>query len=140
MLKTAEVVFDATTREWLIAEARAAQPFECCGALLGECAFGSSWRVVSVFPLVNEAFDMRHEYLISAEQVRVAERTAEARGLRVVGFYHSHPAGDFEPSATDLARAWPGFLYVIAGAASGTLGFWTLSPDGSVFRPVSAEP
>ena len=43
-----------------------------------------------------------------------ARRSARVRGLEVVGFYHSHPHSEPEPSITDLAEAtYPGFLYLI---------------------------
>ena len=43
-----------------------------------------------------------------------ARRAARGRGLEVVGFYHSHPHSEPEPSIADLAEAtYPGYLYLI---------------------------
>ena len=37
-------------------------------------------------------------------------------GPRVLGFYHSHPHGDPQPSARDRAESQSGYLYLIAAA------------------------
>ena len=140
MNQQAEVVLETNTREQLLAEARKARPQEMCGALLGACDFGSWWRVVDLLPLQNQAGNAEREYFISGQQVLEAERAAHARGLQVIGFYHSHPASPAEPSRTDLERAWPGYLYIIAGAQSGMVGCWTLGLDRTAFRPLSALP
>ena len=42
-----------------------------------------------------------------------------ARGLTVVGFYHSHPRSAAIPSETDRAEAaYPGHLFLIVGLAA----------------------
>jgi proteasome lid subunit RPN8/RPN11 len=140
MNRKPEVVLETATRAQLLAEAQGAQPLEMCGALLGACDFGSWWRVVELLPLQNRSGNAEREYFISAEQVRAAERAAQSRGLEVIGFYHSHPASPAEPSRTDLERAWPGYLYIIAAAETGTVGCWTLERERTAFRPLSARP
>jgi proteasome lid subunit RPN8/RPN11 len=114
--------------------AQTARPREACGALLGLCEFGVWWHVTAAQALANHATDAEREYLITADQVRSSETMARAAGLEVVGFFHSHPAGGHTPSATDLSRAWPGYLYAIVDATSGVTGFWTLAEDRSSFR------
>jgi proteasome lid subunit RPN8/RPN11 len=135
--RVVDVVLEPATRAELIRAAQQAQPREACGALLGECEFGVWWRVWEAMPLPNRAADAEREFLITGDQVRAIEQSARARGLHVVGFYHSHPKSGAAPSATDLERAWPGYLYAIVGA-SAALGFWTLSEDRTAFRPLNA--
>jgi proteasome lid subunit RPN8/RPN11 len=48
-----------------------------------------------------------------------AYQEADAEGLEVVGYYHSHPATPAVPSRTDVARAADPFaVYVIVSLAS----------------------
>lgn len=53
-------------------------------------------------------------YLVEPEDHFRVLRDARARGLDIVGAYHSHAITPPVPSATDLAEAHPHFLYVIA--------------------------
>ena len=46
-------------------------------------------------------------------------RDARARGIEVVGFYHSHPRSPARPSQTDLEQAsYDDHLYLIVGLAA----------------------
>ena len=49
-----------------------------------------------------------------------ADRAAEARGLDVVGWYHSHPDHPARPSEYDREHAWPWYSYIIVTVATGT--------------------
>src|SRR4051812_23099502 len=84
------------------AHAERAFPEECCGAMLGRDRDDGVREVVEVLPLDNTKDENRkRRYLIEPiEQLR-AEKTARAKGLDVVGIYHSHPnhpskASDFD--------------------------------------------
>ncbi|MGH8508908.1 MAG: Mov34/MPN/PAD-1 family protein, partial [Gammaproteobacteria bacterium] len=46
-----------------------------------------------------------------------ADRDARARGLEIVGVWHSHPDHPAEPSETDRAAAWEGWSYLIVSVA-----------------------
>lgn len=86
---------------------------EVCGILGGR--YDETQSVVrSVHPAENVADRPETRYYIDPEeQLEITERI-EAEGNRVVGFYHSHPAGPPHPSQTDAERAtWPGRSYVI---------------------------
>jgi proteasome lid subunit RPN8/RPN11 len=95
-------------------------PHECCGALLGR--FENNDRVVeSVVPCGNTRDDSPHNrYHISpAELVRI-QREGRAKGLDIVGFYHSHPDHPAQWSQTDFAEAhWIGCSYVITTVEQG---------------------
>lgn len=89
---------------------RAESPNECCGLLLG-----TSSRIEASCRARNE-FGSPHRYRIQPDDHFAAIRAARARGLDVIGAYHSHPASPPVPSRTDIEEAIAGpFLYVIAG-------------------------
>ncbi len=50
------------------------------------------------------------------------EREARARGLDVVGIYHSHPDCPAVPSQFDLDHAWPVYSYIIVTATAAGAG------------------
>ena len=93
----------------IIAHAREAAPEECCGLLLGR-----GDEIVEAFRARNVADEPRSRFLIDPADHFAGLREARARGLAVVGFYHSHPASPPEPSARDIAEfSYPGHLYAI---------------------------
>ncbi|MGQ0563031.1 MAG: Mov34/MPN/PAD-1 family protein [Gemmatimonadota bacterium] len=104
---------------------------EICGALIGD-----NDGVIEAVPLVNRSARARDAFFIPAEEVLRAEREAEARGARLVGFYHSHPRGDAVPSGSDLEQALPGYIYWIA-SSEGEVRAWRLREDRSGFDEVS---
>lgn len=104
------------------AHAERAWPEECVGALLGE---GNTF--VCARPLENVAAKRKAAFLVSAKDYLSAQAEAQAKGLSLLGFYHSHPDGPAEPSATDAASATPGewtvILKVTAGVAAAPRAF-----------------
>ena len=93
----------------LVDHARASAPKECCGLLLGR-----GDEIVEAFRARNVADEPRSRFLIDPADHFAGLRAARARGLEVVGFYHSHPASPPEPSARDIAEfSYPGHLYAI---------------------------
>lgn len=104
---------------------------EVCGVLAGEYGEDES-RATTVFPAENVAETPQVRYYMDPEEQLEITEEIEDRGLDVVGFYHSHPAGPPEPSDTDAERAtWPGYSYVIC-ALDGYpyLGSWRWTDDG----------
>jgi proteasome lid subunit RPN8/RPN11 len=94
--------------EEVAAHARDTLPAECCGVLLGRAD-----EVVEAVRTRNASEDPGR-YLLDAKDHIDARRAARRRGLEVVGFYHSHPHSEPEPSVSDLAEAtYPGHLYLI---------------------------
>ena len=80
--------------------------------------------------------DPERRFLLSAADYRVAEARADATGRALLGFYHSHPDHPAEPSAFDLAHAWPNLSYVILSVRDGVPGdmkSWRLDADRSRF-------
>ena len=65
-----------------------------------------------------------------------AERSARKQGLKLLGFYHSHPNAPARPSAYDLEHAWPWYSYVIVSIRDGQdeqMTSWVLQDDRSQF-------
>jgi proteasome lid subunit RPN8/RPN11 len=124
-------------------------PYECCGALLGRdesagtIPAGAAREVVDLFPLVNRRDDSpRNRFSVTAEDVRHAELAAQAKGLDIVGWYHSHPDHPAHPSEFDREHAWPWYSYVIVGVQSGgprQMTSWRLEDDRAAFSPEIIE-
>jgi proteasome lid subunit RPN8/RPN11 len=99
----------AAARDAIVADAREAVPAECCGLLLGR-----DDEIVEVLPARNIADQPASRFLIDPQDHITGRREARARGLDVVGFYHSHPRSAPEPSVRDLDEfSYPGHLYAI---------------------------
>lgn len=120
--------------------ADAVYPEEACGGLLGQDDGSGHFRVVAALPVSNaQANERRRRYLISGGDVRILERRAEASGLEVVGYYHSHPDTPPLPSAIDREHAWPWYVYLIVSVKRGgptRFRAWRLVGDRRVFVPI----
>ncbi len=119
------------TAEEILSEAAAATPAECCGLLLGE-----GDHVIAIRAAANVAADPVRRFEIDPAVLIAAERETRRGGQALVGYYHSHPEGSAEPSATDLVMAPPdGRVWIIA--AGGLLAAFR-APDrpGGTFRPI----
>lgn len=112
-------------------EAQAAHPDECCGILLGEGrAINRAVPAKNVHPTPQTHFEIDPQALIDAH------RAAREGGLQVAGYYHSHPVGEAEPSATDAAMA-SGDGRVWALIAGEDLQFWRDETGG--FKALSYQ-
>ena len=87
------------------AQAEAAYPEECVGALLSDG---------SVRALPNAAVDRRRGFLVSAKDTIALLSSADVRG-----YYHSHPDGAAVPSREDEAHASEDALTLIISVMNG---------------------
>ena len=118
--------------EQLIALAEAAHPYEACGLLLGR-----SDRIAEVRPCANVHPQLDRHFEIDPQSLIDAHRRARSGGSEVLGYFHSHPSGPPEPSATDRAHATgDGRVWAIVG--EGKVGWWRDTPGG--FEPLSYAP
>lgn len=117
------VTVTSTVLEALLAEVRAAQSREACGLLFGTDVCITHHRpTTNVHPTPNTRFEIDPQALIDAH------RAMREGGLRLVGYYHSHPSGPPEPSATDRAlAAGDGMIWAIAG--EGRVALWRAGED-----------
>lgn len=120
-------------RQHLRSWAEAGYPYEACGLLIGE-ATPEGVRVEVVLQAPNiERERAADRYELDPRAFLEADEQARARGLDVVGFWHSHPDAAAVPSETDLAAAWPGYAYLIVtvrDGAAGDMRVWSLT-DGA---------
>ncbi|HKV88060.1 MAG TPA: M67 family metallopeptidase [Candidatus Dormibacteraeota bacterium] len=87
-------------------------PLEICGMLL---AVKGSRDVIETRRATNAAPEMREvRYRIDHREHRKIEDEADARGMEIVGYYHSHPNHAAYASRFDTEDAWPSAFYVIA--------------------------
>src|SRR6185295_19685779 len=79
-------------------------PYECCGLLLGQFTEQGIKVVTETYPISNarEEAAKRNRFLIQPEELMRGEKYAAAKGVEVVGFYHSHPDHPAVPSQYDL--------------------------------------
>jgi proteasome lid subunit RPN8/RPN11 len=121
-----------SVREEILACAREGAPEEICGVLAG-AREENAHRVESHHPAENVAERPRTRYEIDPREQLDLMEGIEAAGREVVGFYHSHPRGPAEPSATDAAQAtWPDRSYVIVsldGADAPSVTSWRWSGE-----------
>lgn len=118
------------------AHARAGAPEEVCGVLVGRRE-GEDLVVDHVAPTRNAHACPRVAYLVPPEELlRIALDAEDARGVEVVGFYHSHPTGPPALSREDHARAsWAGAAYLLVwGAPEEGVGCWTWDEDARRFE------
>jgi proteasome lid subunit RPN8/RPN11 len=89
-------------------------PNETCGLLGGHPA---SAKAVVCYPTANVA-DSARVYTVDPRGHLRADRDADARGLEVIGVYHSHTHTPAYPSPTDVAQAPdPNWHYIIVSLA-----------------------
>lgn len=124
--------------------ARDAYPDECCGFLLSparEPERSEERQVIAIAPTENRSVETRRSrFLIPADDLAAAERTAAEDEQVVCGFYHSHPDGPARPSWSDQDHAWPWYVYLILSSAAhgppGSVGAYQLDPDRRELRQV----
>ena len=94
------VITDAIEHQ-IAAHARECKPQEMCGLLVGAA---SGDEVLEFHPCRNAAASAIVYTLDPKDYMRV-ERSADDRGLVVMGVVHSHTHTEAYPSATDVAQA-----------------------------------
>ncbi len=112
----------------VLAQAAAAHPNECCGVLLG-AADGEPAHVTAILPARNIAPAPQRHFEIDPAVLIGAYRAERAGGDRIIGWYHSHPGGAAQPSATDRAcAAQDGKVWAIV--AGGAITCWRDTREG----------
>ena len=85
-------------------------PLEACGLLGGD---PRTSKVAVCYPTDNVAASARL-YTVDPLQHLRADRNAEARGMEIMGVFHSHTHTEAFPSPTDVAQAPdPSWHYVV---------------------------
>lgn len=105
----------------MIQHAKTQAPLEACGLLAGRDA-----RVESVLLVANADRSPARFRMDPYEQLRAFD-WIDARGLDLVGIFHSHPSGPETVSPTDIAEAAYAVVHVILSQHEGkwrARGFW----------------
>lgn len=95
------------------ARAEAAKPAEACGLLAGE---PGDIDVKAVYPCRNAAPAEKQDVIYEVHPLDHlnADRDAQAKGLEIIGVYHSHTHTEALPSPTDIALAPdPAWHYIL---------------------------
>ncbi|MGH9476222.1 MAG: Mov34/MPN/PAD-1 family protein [Terriglobales bacterium] len=124
-----------------------AYPHECCGLLLGSLEEGGRRRICAIHRMRNaNTASPRNRFDFDPKEHLEAQRAARARGVDIVGFYHSHPDHPARPSQYDLDHAaWPGYSYLIVAIHGGArvsvegANSFELADDRSQFLSESIE-
>ncbi|HSD82831.1 MAG TPA: M67 family metallopeptidase [Anaerolineae bacterium] len=113
-------------------------PYEGGGLLVGQLDQQGRKIVEEIKPFENQRAiaDQHNRILITDRMYREGEAYADAQGLLLIGFFHSHPDHPARPSEFDRDHALPWWSYVIVsvqqGKAAETLS-WELKEDRSAF-------
>jgi proteasome lid subunit RPN8/RPN11 len=104
------VTFSDRALAEMVAHAYRCYPEEACGLLAGDPRGG---RVTVCYPCRNSAESAR-VYTVEPRDHLLADRDADARGLTIIGVFHSHTHTEPYPSPTDVEEAPdPDWHYVI---------------------------
>ncbi|MBK6800523.1 M67 family metallopeptidase [Novosphingobium sp.] len=129
-----EPVLTSGAKATLLEEATRAFPRECCGLLLGR-----DGRIETALPCANVHGQPERHFEIDPAALIAAHRAARGGGPQVLGYYHSHPSGRAEPSATDRAQAsGDGRIWAIVAGTTVTL--WRDLPHGFEALPLRLAP
>jgi len=112
-------------------------PNEGGGFLLGEIKDGIT-HIIGVIGVENvfETEEQYHRYAMTPQNWAKMEDEADARGLVLVGYYHSHPDSPAIPSVYDRDHALPNFVYIITSvqnAKAVDMTCWRLRQDRTAF-------
>jgi proteasome lid subunit RPN8/RPN11 len=126
-----------TLQQTIFRQMEASFPNEGGGFLLGHTADGVTviTDVIAV-PNVFETEEQYHRYAMTPQNWADMEDQADARGLTLVGYYHSHPDSPAIPSEYDRVYALPHFIYIITSVMSAQavdMTVWLLRDDRSQF-------
>jgi proteasome lid subunit RPN8/RPN11 len=109
------------TEPWagMVSHARQQYPNECCGAMLG--AIDGDAKTVRVAMPLENAFEgaQAARYELRPEDLLAADKAARARGMDLIGIYHSHPDCDAYFSKTDLQNSCPWYSFVVLSIQKG---------------------
>ncbi len=103
----------------ILENAEKAYPSECCGVLLGS----ADGTVADIWEARNAVSEEKRGVCFSIDPLELyrCETESEERGVRIVGFYHSHPDAPARLSGDDLKGMIPDMTYLVVSAVKGTI-------------------
>lgn len=115
-------------------------PDEICGIMLGPQGDHIVTEVRRARNIIVERSRDRYE-IDPLDHIRI-QREADAAGLDIAGYYHSHPDHPARASVFDTERAWAGYVYVIVSIEKGKpvdANAFAAEKDGGPFHPEPLE-
>jgi proteasome lid subunit RPN8/RPN11 len=134
-LKITQPAFDAVK-----AHGAEGYPHEICGILVGPRGGKTVTEAKRARNIIVERARDRYE-IDPRDHIRI-QREADADGLDIIGYYHSHPDHPAQASRFDTERAWAGYVYVIVSVANGEpvdANAFVADQDGGPFRSEALE-
>jgi proteasome lid subunit RPN8/RPN11 len=103
----------------MVLHAERTYPNECCGAMLGRT--NGDRKIVSDTVAIQNAYagEQNERYELRPQDLLDADRNARARGLDLIGIFHSHPNCDAYFSETDLKNSCPWYSFVVLSVHNG---------------------
>jgi proteasome lid subunit RPN8/RPN11 len=99
----------------MVSHAEKIFPKECCGVMVG-----TDGVVKEAVPLANVYTGPQEDFFVMDPQdLNRVDRESRARGLDVLGVYHSHPNCDAYFSKRDLEHSCSWFSYVVLSIKNG---------------------
>lgn len=111
-------------------------PNEICGVMVGPLGDRTVTQVKRARNMIVDRARDRYE-IDPRDHIRI-QREADAAGLDIVGYYHSHPDHPAQASRFDTERAWAGYVYLIVAVHNGKpvdANAFVADNDGGPFRP-----
>jgi thiosulfate/3-mercaptopyruvate sulfurtransferase len=140
---TTRIILAPDLQRRIFAQMEAAFPNEGGGFLLGR-ADADAIHIADVIAVENTfaAEEQYHRYEMTPLDWARMEDEADARGLTLVGYYHSHPNSPAIPSVYDRDHALPNFVYIITSvmdAKAADQRVWQLRADRTAFDAATLE-
>lgn len=131
------VTFNPALQQRIYAQMEAAYPNEGGGFLLGRVQ-QDKINIEDITQVENTFAEEEqyHRYQMNPQDWARLEDAADARGLTLLGYYHSHPNAAAIPSVYDRDHALPNFIYVITSVREGhavEIRAWQLRTDRTEF-------
>ena len=115
-------------------------PHEICGVMIGPRGDHLVTEARRARNIIVERARDRYE-IDPRDHIRI-QREADAAGMDIVGYYHSHPDHPAQASRFDTERAWAGYVYVIVAVDGGKpvdANAFAAEQDGGPFHPEPLE-
>jgi len=140
---TKEVHLSADLQGRIFTQLQTTYPNEGGGFLLG-VRRDNLVTIREIRPITNvyETEEQFHRYAMTPTDWMKLEDEADAQGLTLVGYYHSHPDHPAIPSEFDRVHALPNFSYLITSVQNGKaveMRAWQLSEDRSQFDEIGLQ-
>ena len=126
----------------MLDHAHGAFPKECCGIMVGKMEADARTVTKSIACANVYVGDQADRFRIDEKEQMRIQKEADAAGLDVVGFFHSHPDCDAYFSSTDLANSWPWYSNVVMSVQKGAFHHarsFVVNLDQSVADPEELE-